>query len=98
MSSPALPLALISYWDGVVVLAYFGLMIFIGHAASRRKTDAAGYFLAERAMPGWAVALPTVAPARPLATFTGAPEQSFAGDLTYLSLNLGGFLAVLVVA
>jgi SSS family solute:Na+ symporter len=84
--------------DYVVVAAYFGLMIFIGHFVARRKTDAEGYFLAERSMPSWAVALSTVATALSVATFTGAPQQAFTGDLTYLSLNLGGFLAIFVVA
>jgi SSS family solute:Na+ symporter len=84
--------------DYAVVLAYFGVMIFIGHFVARRKTDAEGYFLAERSMPSWAVALSTVATALSVATFTGGPQIAFAGDLTYLSLNLGGFLAVFVVA
>jgi SSS family transporter len=84
--------------DYAVVAAYFGLMIFIGHYAARRKTDAEGYFLAERSMPTWAIALSTVATALSVATFTGAPQQAFTGDLTYLSLNLGGFAAIFVVA
>src|SRR5438445_1285933 len=81
-----------------VVLAYFGLMVFIGHYVARRKTDAKGYFLAERSMPSWAVALSTVATALSVATFTGGPQISFKGDLTYLTLNLGRFIAVFVVA
>ncbi len=32
------------------------------------------------------------------ATFIGAPQQAFAGDLTYLILNLGGILAAIIVA
>src|SRR5438552_10901335 len=84
--------------DFAVVLAYFGLMVFIGHYVARRKTDAIGYFLAERSMPSWAVALSTVATALSVATFTGGPQISFKGDLTYLTLNLGGFIAVFVFA
>ena len=84
--------------DLLVVLAYFALMIFIGHAVSRRKTDAQGYFLAQRSMPIWAVALSTVATSLSIATFTGGPQISFAGDLTYLSLNIGAFIAVFIVA
>lgn len=95
---PMVMLAKFGALDLGVVLAYFGLMIFIGHFVSRRKTDAEGYFLAQRSMPGWAVALSTVATALSVATFTGGPQISFNGDLTYLSLNLGGFLAVFVVA
>lgn len=84
--------------DYSVVLGYFALMVFIGHAVSRRKTDAQGYFLAQRSMPIWAVALSTVATSLSIATFTGGPQISFKGDLTYLSLNIGAFIAVLIVA
>jgi SSS family transporter len=49
-------------------------------------------------MPSWAVALSTVATALSVATFTGAPQQAFAGDLTYLTMNLGGFVAIFIVA
>jgi SSS family transporter len=91
-------LATFGGFDLAVVLGYFGLMIFIGHYVARRKTDAEGYFLAQRSMPAWAVALSTVATALSVATFTGAPQNSFKGDLAYLSLNIGGFLAAFVVA
>ncbi|CAN5701779.1 sodium:solute symporter [soil metagenome] len=94
----AIPLAVFSRIDWLVVGAYLALMAVIGTWASRRKTDAEGYFLAERRMPTFAVALSLVATSLSVATFVGAPQESFNGDLTYLSLNLGGFLAVLVVA
>jgi SSS family transporter len=84
--------------DWIVVGAYLALMAVIGTLAARKKTDAEGYFLAERRMPTFAVALSIVATSLSVATFVGAPQESFAGDLTYLSLNIGGFLAVFVVA
>jgi solute:Na+ symporter, SSS family len=91
-------LATFGGFDLAVVLGYFGLMIFIGHYVARRKTDAEGYFLAQRSMPAWAIALSTVATALSVATFTGGPQASFNADLTYLVLNIGGFLAVFIVA
>jgi SSS family solute:Na+ symporter len=93
-----LPLAVFGPLDWAVVGVYLALMAGIGAWAARRKTDVAGYFLAERQMPTWAVALSVVATSLSVATFNGAPQESFNGDLTYLSLNIGGFLAVLVVA
>ncbi len=98
MSIPHLPLAVFGTIDWCVLAAYLALMAGIGAWAARKKSDAAGYFLAERQMPTWAVALSVVATSLSVATFNGAPQESFAGDLTYLSLNIGGFLAVLVVA
>lgn len=93
-----LTLAIFTRWDWLVLAGYFGLMAAIGVLTSRRRTDAKGYFLAERSMPVWAVALSTVATALSVATFTGAPEQSFQRDLTYLSTNIGGFVAAFIVA
>ena len=84
--------------DWLVVGAYMALMAVIGTLAARKKTDAEGYFLAERRMPTFAVALSIVATSLSVATFVGAPQETFNGDLTYLSLNIGGFLAVFVVA
>lgn len=84
--------------DWLILAAYFALMAVIGTLAARKKSDAAGYFLAERSMPMWAVALSVVASSLSVATFLGAPQQSYTNDLTYLSLNIGGFIAVFVVA
>jgi solute:Na+ symporter, SSS family len=84
--------------DWIVVGAYMALMAVIGTLAARKKTDAEGYFLAERRMPTFAVALSIVATSLSVATFVGAPQETFNGDATYLSLNIGGFLAVFIVA
>ena len=93
-----LPLAVFGPLDWMVLAAYLGLMAFIGFRASRRKGGARDYFLAERQMPTFAVALSVVATSLSVATFNGAPQASFEGDFTYLSQNIGGFLAVLIVA
>lgn len=91
-------LAVFTHWDWLVLGGYMLLMAAIGYWASRKETDAEGYFLAERKMPTWAVALSIIATSLSIATFVGVPEAAFKGDLTYLSLNFGGFLAVLIVA
>lgn len=93
-----LTLAIFTHWDWLVLGGYFLLMAAIGAIACRYKSDAKGYFLAERSMPVWAVALSTVATALSVATFTGAPAHSFEDDLTYLSTYIGGFIAALIVA
>jgi solute:Na+ symporter, SSS family len=45
----------------------------------------------------WAVAVSVLATAQSAATFIGGPQQAYAGDLTYLSSNLGPVIAALVV-
>jgi len=92
------PLAVFSWIDWTILFTYMALVVAIGAWAGRRKTDAEGYFLAGRTMPTWAVALSIIATTLSVATFVGAPQESFKGDLTYLSLNLGGFLGTFIVA
>ena len=91
-------LAVFGPYDWGVVAAYFALMICIGVLTSRRRQDTKDYFLGGRSLPTWAVSISIVATTLSAATFVGAPEQSYRGDLSYLSFTLGNFLAVLVVS
>ena len=92
-----LPLAAFGPWDWGVVAAYFAAMIGIGVFASRRNQATEEYFLGGRSIPSWALAISIVATTLSAATFVGVPDLSYNGNLTYLTLSLGGFLAVLIV-
>ncbi len=91
-------LAKFEIWDWGVVGAYFALITCVGLALSRRDPDDKEYFLGGRSMPTWTVAVSIVATMLSAATFVGVPSQVYQGDLTYLILNIGGFIAVFVVA
>src|SRR6185436_12015622 len=66
---------------------------------SRRKGQTTeDYFLGSRRMPVWAVAISVLASSLSVATFIGVPVESYSGDLTYLSTNIGGLIAIAVVA
>lgn len=85
--------------DWAVLVAYLLLLVGTGIYFSKREAkNTAEYFLAGRRMPMWAVSVSIIATSLSAATFVGAPEQSYTGDLTYLSTNIGGIIAVLVVA
>lgn len=85
--------------DWVVLAAYLGMLVATGWWFSRREAKSTHeYFLAGRRMPMWAVSVSIIATSLSAATFVGAPEQSYTGDLTYLSTNIGGLIAVIVVA
>lgn len=85
--------------DWAVLGGYLVLLVFTGWWFSRREAKTTHeYFLAGRRMPMWAVSVSIIATSLSAATFVGAPEQSYTGDLTYLSTNIGGLIAVIVVA
>jgi len=83
--------------DWFVIIAYSLGMVAVGVVSSRRQDDPEDYFLGGRSMPTWAVALSVLATSLSAATFIGAPQIAYAGDLTYLILNLGGIIAAFLV-
>jgi SSS family transporter len=96
-------LALFGSFDWGIVGLYFALVTFVGLWISHKKRnpsedEAKNYFLAGRSLPTWAVAISLVATTLSTATFVAVPDTAFAGNLTYLSLSLGGIIAVFIVA
>ncbi|CAG1008159.1 Sodium/glucose cotransporter [Phycisphaerales bacterium] len=87
-------------WGWAVVGVYVALIVGAGIWAQRRagKATATDYFLAGRHIPVWAVAVSTLATAQSAATFVGVPQDAYDGNLTYLSANIGGLLAAVVLA
>lgn len=85
--------------DWLVLTLYFALLIGTGIFFARRaKRNTTDYFLGGRAMPVWAVAISILATAQSAATFVGVPETAYNGNLSYLSTNIGGILAAIVLA
>ena len=101
MPVPPLPTCLaFGAIDWAVLVAYLVGVLLIGAWFSRRRGDAADddYFTAGRSMPAWTVTLSLLATSLSAATFIGAPNEAFHGDLTFLILYLGNVLGVLLVA
>lgn len=82
----------------VVVLTLGNVTAWIGSRFGRRRLDTRDYFKASGMMPVWAVALSVLSTAQSAATFIGGPEQSYRGNLTYLSSNIGMVLAAVIIA
>jgi SSS family solute:Na+ symporter len=91
-------LATFAALDWIVVALYMALIVAVGWWTSRGQQDQDSFFLANRQMPTWAVALSVLATSLSAATFIGAPQIAYQGDLTFLSLNIGAVLAAIVVA
>src|SRR5688572_30308831 len=105
MQPPNLPIPLVlaafGPIDWLILAAYMATMLLIGLAAawreSRNKSDTEQFFLGGRSMPTWALAISIVGSSLSAATFIGAPDYAYNGNLTYLILYVGGFMAVFTV-
>ena len=85
--------------DWAVLAGYFVLLIVSGWWFSRKKQENTDdYFLADRQMPVWAVAISVVSTALSGATFVAVPAQAYAGNLTYLVTFLSAIIAILIIA
>jgi SSS family transporter len=86
--------------DWIVLGAYGALLVASGiyFSIRQRQKGLDDYFLASHRMPVWAVAFSILATAQSAATFVGAPESAYVGDLAYLSTNIGGILAAVILA
>ncbi len=84
--------------DWSVLGGYLLAMLGMGAYFARRQKNLGEYFLAGNRIPVWAAAISIVATSVSAVTFIGAPEDAYRGNLTYLSLNIAGFIAVALVA
>lgn len=84
--------------DWLIIIVYTAMMVAIGAFFARKHEDADSYFLGNRQMPVWAVALSVMATSLSAATFIGVPQIAYDGDLTYLITNIGGMLSAFIVA
>ncbi|MBL0926595.1 MAG: sodium:solute symporter [Phycisphaerales bacterium] len=82
---------------GIVGLYMLG-MLAAGVFFARGRSTSAGYLLADRGIPVWAAAVSVVATSVSAATFLGAPQDAYTGNLTYLAGNAAAIIAVLIVA
>ncbi len=87
------------FYDWAALGCYGLVLLLSGLWLGRKKqTGTEDYFLAGRAMPAWAVAVSILATSLSAATFIGAPEQAYRGDLTYLTMSIGAILGAVFVA
>lgn len=85
--------------DWAVLGGYFAVLAVTGWLFSRREqTGTDDYFLGGRKMPAWAVGVSIVATSMSAVSFIGVPAEAYAGNMTYLSTNIGMVLAAVVIA
>jgi solute:Na+ symporter, SSS family len=89
--------------DAIVLLAYLAGTTALGLWVGRRQRDAKDYFVADRAIPWWAVMLSIVASETSALTFISTPGLSYGnapgfGDLGFLQVVAGYIIGRIVVA
>ncbi|HEY5054729.1 MAG TPA: sodium/solute symporter [Acidobacteriaceae bacterium] len=80
----------------LVAITLFGLR-FARRGANRDKS-LRGYFLADKSIPWWAIALSIVSAETSTLTIIGTPGLAFAGDFGFLQIVIGYMLGRIVVA
>lgn len=67
----------------VVLVAYLVATVLLGLSFARKQKSLAGYFLAERAAPWWAVGISILACDLSAISYIGAPSWTYYRDLRY---------------
>jgi SSS family transporter len=88
------------FWDGFAIIAYFGLVVGVGLASSRRRGQNMREFsVGSRQLPWWAVLASIIAAELSAATFLGAPGEGYhLRNFTYVQLAIGTVIARIIVA
>lgn len=85
--------------DWIVVGLYVAVILTGGWVFSRFKArDTGDYFLAGRSVPAWLAAVSVLSATQSAATFLGAPDQGYRGDMTYLGAVVAPIAAAVFVA
>lgn len=84
--------------DLLVLLAYLGGTTALGVWIGRRQKDARDYFVADRAIPWWAVLFSIVASETSALTFISIPGLAYLGNLGFLQVVAGYIVGRIVVS
>lgn len=84
--------------DLAVLLAYLGGTTALGLYLGRKQRDAKDYFVADRAIPWWAVLFSVVASETSALTFISIPGLAYAGNLGFLQIVAGYIIGRIVVS
>jgi SSS family transporter len=84
--------------DAAVLLAYLVGTTALGMWLGRGQKDARDYFVADRAIPWWAILFSVVATETSALTFISIPGLAYLADLSFLQVALGYLLGRIVIA
>jgi len=82
----------------LVLSMYIFGMLALGAVFSRRNISTGEFFFAGGRLPWWAVGISMIATSISATTFLGNPAETYAGDMTYMMLNLGVPVSIAITA
>jgi SSS family transporter len=88
----------LSVLDVIVLMAYLGGTTTLGLYLGRKQRSAKDYFVADRAIPWWAVLFSVVASETSALTFISIPGLAYAGNLGFLQIVAGYIIGRVVVS
>jgi len=77
---------------------YLGGMLALGAVFSRKNVSEGEFFFASGSLPWWAAGVSMIATSVSATTFLGNPAETYAGDMTYMMLNLGVPVSIAVTS
>src|SRR3954465_6957594 len=84
--------------DFIVIVAYLAGVTALGVWVGRRQKDAKDYFIADRAIPWWAVMFSIVASETSALTFISIPGLAYTTNLGFLEIATGYLVGRIVLA
>ncbi|HET7620886.1 MAG TPA: sodium:solute symporter [Gemmatimonadaceae bacterium] len=84
--------------DVLVLLAYLGATTVLGVWLGRDQKTARDYFVADKAIPWWAILFSVVATETSALTFISIPGVAYLGNLTFIQIALGYLVGRIVVS
>jgi len=84
--------------DWAVIAVYLGAVFVLSLRSAGRQRSTRGYFLGDRSLPWWAVALSIIATETSAVTFYGTPGSAYRESWFFLQIVLGFMLARVFIA
>lgn len=84
--------------DVVVLLTYLSATTWLGVWLGRDQKTARDYFVADKAIPWWAILFSVVATETSALTFISIPGVAYLGNLTFLQVAMGYLIGRIVVS
>ena len=87
-----------TWFDGIVIVAYLVGTTLLGVWLGRSQKSARDYFVADKAIPWWAILFSVVATETSALTFISIPGLAYLTDLSFLQIALGYLVGRIVIA